>query len=76
MDHLPLDGREAPIVVSYLLPDNFSYDGGDFNGYPERNGWDFDMWRNNDRTHKHINIETWLGKINRRSEELAPFLQA
>jgi len=76
MDHLPLDGREAPIVVSYLLPDDFSYDGGDFNGYPERNGWDFDMWRNNDRTRKHINIETWLGKINRRSEELAPFLQA
>lgn len=42
MDHLPLDGREAPIVVSYLLPDDFSYDG-DFSGYPERNGWDFDM---------------------------------
>lgn len=53
MDHLPLDGQEAPIVVSYLLPDDFSYDGGDFSGYPERNGWDFDMWRNNDRTRKH-----------------------
>lgn len=76
MDHLPLGGREAPIVVSYLLPDDFSYDGGDFSGYPERNGWDFDMWRNNDRTRKHINIETWLGKVNRRLEELAPFLQA
>ncbi|OCK75280.1 hypothetical protein K432DRAFT_409167 [Lepidopterella palustris CBS 459.81] len=75
MDHLPLEG-EAPIILPFLLADDFKYDGGDFDSYPERCGWDFAIWRNNDRTHRDVNIEEWLRTSSKVRDELPAFLQA
>lgn len=76
MDHLPLSGREPPIVVPYLLPDDFAYDGGDLDSYPERQGWDFSAWRKNDRTYRDIDIKEWLQNSTRTKEKLPELLQA
>ena len=42
MEHLPLAGRSAPIVVPYVCEEE--YDGGNFMDYPERKGWGLDVW--------------------------------
>lgn len=77
MDHLlPFTGRESPIVVPYLLPDDFAYDGGDFDSYPERCGWDFSAWRKNDRTYRYVDVEEWLRTSIKTKEELPAFLQS
>jgi len=76
MDHLLMDGTIPPIVVPYLLPDNFTYDGEDFDGYPERQGWDFTIWRKDDRTRHNIDIEKWLEGSDRDESHLLAFLQA
>jgi len=76
MDHLPLKDREPPIVIPYLLADDFKYDGGDFDSYPERCGWNFGIWRNNDRTYKDVDIKEWLRMSSKTKDELPAFLQA
>ena len=42
MEHLLFDGGSAPIVFSYAGGE--SWDGGDFQTYPERKGWDVSIW--------------------------------
>ena len=40
MQHLPSYGASAPIVVPYICTE--MYDGGSFDGYPLRKGWDLE----------------------------------
>ncbi|KAL8876663.1 MAG: hypothetical protein Q9198_005180 [Flavoplaca austrocitrina] len=42
MEHLLFEGGSAPIVFSYAGGE--SWDGGDFQTYPERKGWDVSIW--------------------------------
>ncbi|KAL8976177.1 MAG: hypothetical protein Q9205_007769, partial [Flavoplaca limonia] len=42
MEHLLFDGGSAPIVFSYAGGE--SWDGGDFQTYPVRKGWDVSIW--------------------------------
>ncbi|KAF2103073.1 hypothetical protein NA57DRAFT_72058 [Rhizodiscina lignyota] len=75
MEHLMPQGRPAPITVPYLLPDDFSWDSGDFETYPERNGWDFTLWRSRS-LEAEIWFSEWLKSSEKTIDELAAFLQA
>lgn len=76
MEHLAT-GRPPPIVVPYLLPDDFEYDIGGFESYPERKGWKFEQWLTRSPG-QGIGIPIWLDMFNptKSAEELVSFLQA
>ncbi|OCL06256.1 hypothetical protein AOQ84DRAFT_224014 [Glonium stellatum] len=73
MEHLPLKGGRAPILVPYIPADLF--DGGDFLGYPQRSGWDFSLWRAFDTFGASLDLESWLIFNGRTVDELPAFLQ-
>ncbi|KAF1812261.1 hypothetical protein P152DRAFT_514419 [Eremomyces bilateralis CBS 781.70] len=82
-EHLMLDKRQAPLLWPYLLQDGFEYDGHDFDGYPQRCGWDFSEWYSTDPCGAGLDIQDWLLRQKMDIEtretmeaELAAFLQA
>ena len=63
MDHLPDFGAAERIRVPYLGAP--MYDGGDFNTYPQRVGWDQDKLWNNDLQGRSMQdaiafLQTWI----------------
>ncbi|KAF2453999.1 hypothetical protein BDY21DRAFT_354774 [Lineolata rhizophorae] len=76
MDHLVFGEHDVPIIVPYLLLEDFAYDNEDFHAYPERCGWDFDVWLKHDAMRQGIDINAWLRDGPKKAEELPAFLQS
>ena len=60
MEHLLPKNSKVPIIVPCFCTQEIFHPLRDFDTYPERNGWDFSVWRKHDAILQGIDLPKWL----------------